>query len=250
LVESAKYYKLAADQTFPQAQFKYAVCLATGKGVGVDLIQSAKYFKLAADQNHTDAQFNYGVCLADGKGVGVDLIQSAKYFKLAADQNDPQAQFNYAVRLANGEGVGVDLIQSAKYLKLAADQNHVGAQFNYAFCLEKGKGVAFDLTESLNYFRRVAAGHYRDMDIHGESRAGGIDRTFAEALYSLAVSVRHDQSLNRLGKRLEFGRHAAKDVDFAAKCYSTAAAHDHSKGLANFGFCGSLCLISSLWGWF
>jgi TPR repeat protein/tRNA A-37 threonylcarbamoyl transferase component Bud32 len=237
LIQSAKYYKLAADQNHAEAQIDYAFCLGTGRGVGVDLIQSAIYLKLAADQDVAEAQFNYAFCLGTGRGVGVDLIQSAKYLKLAADQDYAEAQFNYAVCLGAGRGVGADSIQSTQYLKLAADQNHALAQFNYAFCLGKGKGRAVDVPESLKYFRRVAADHHRGMDIHAESRAGRIDRRLAEALYSRAVSLRHDRSLNRLGKRLEFGRHAARDIDFAAECYSSAASHGDSNGMVNFGFC-------------
>jgi TPR repeat protein len=65
-----------------------------GRQIELDSIDSAKYFKLVADQNSAAAQNNYGLCLAEGRGVKVDLIGAAKYLKLSADQNLAGAQFN------------------------------------------------------------------------------------------------------------------------------------------------------------
>jgi TPR repeat protein len=39
------------------------------KGVEIDFKGSARYFQLAADQGFADAQFNYGLCLQKGEGV-------------------------------------------------------------------------------------------------------------------------------------------------------------------------------------
>jgi TPR repeat protein len=57
---------LAADQHFAEAQFDYAVCLANGIGVAIDLTKAAHYYELAADQNLPEAQFNYAICLEIG----------------------------------------------------------------------------------------------------------------------------------------------------------------------------------------
>jgi hypothetical protein len=143
------------------------VCISQGVSFDLDLIQSAKYFKLAADQNDSDAQFNYGLCLRDGDGVPVDLIQSAKYLKLAADQNLAEAQFNYGLCLRDGDGVPIDLVQSAEYFKLAADQNDDEAQIHYGWCLERGLGVGQNLPECARLYgesmiqqNRIGAAHY------------------------------------------------------------------------------------------
>jgi hypothetical protein len=37
-----------------------------------------EYYKLAADQDYPDAQYRYGCCLEDGLGVGIDLKSPAE----------------------------------------------------------------------------------------------------------------------------------------------------------------------------
>jgi hypothetical protein len=86
-----------AQQIHAEAQYQYQYALWHENGVGfeMDLINSAKYYKFAADQNDAMAQANYAYCLENGVGVSIDLINAAKYHKLAADQNDAVAQNNY-----------------------------------------------------------------------------------------------------------------------------------------------------------
>jgi hypothetical protein len=44
-------------------------------------------------------------------------------------------------------------------------------------------------------------------------------------------------ALNHLGKYLEFGQYAVRNITLAAACYSASAKRDNSSGHANFGFC-------------
>jgi TPR repeat protein len=60
------------------AQNHYGFCLAYGKGVEIDLVQSAKYYRRAADHNLAVAQFDYGFCLAYGKGVEIHIVKYPK----------------------------------------------------------------------------------------------------------------------------------------------------------------------------
>ena len=46
LVESARYFKLSADQGNSHGQYQYAVCLLTGTGVDVDEDEAGRYFAL------------------------------------------------------------------------------------------------------------------------------------------------------------------------------------------------------------
>jgi TPR repeat protein len=84
--ESAKYFKLSADQGWAEAQCAYAKCLLRRTGVMPDFGEAARNFKLAADQGLPQARYLYGICLRDGTGVGRDEEEAARYFALAADQ--------------------------------------------------------------------------------------------------------------------------------------------------------------------
>jgi TPR repeat protein len=158
--QSGTYFRLAADQTLAGTQCHYKASydsyFANGNGVRQNAIESARFFKWAADQNQAEAQCLYGWCLATGNGVQQDLIASAKYFKLAADQNSAEAQLRYGFVLLFGDGVRQDLTESAKYFKLGADQNRAEAQCQYGWCLANGIGIRRDLIACAKYFKLAA----------------------------------------------------------------------------------------------
>jgi TPR repeat protein len=203
--EAVHYFKAAADQNSPRGQCAYAHCLASGIGIEIDLIESAEYYRLAGEHGSAQAQLAYAQCFALGKGVPTDLIQSARYFQKAADQDDPEAQFHYGLCLATGDGVRIDPSECVRYLRMAI-RSHDHLPDAGEFCSETRFGVLLTPTR-------------------------------AQTLYNRATSNRHVSTLNQLGKCLEFGKHAKKDVFLAANCYSASAGYGDSNGQVNIGFC-------------
>jgi TPR repeat protein len=205
------------------------------------LVESAKYFKSAADQNHALAQFDLARCLRCGIGVEVDLIGAAQYFKLAADQNHAAAQLRYSDCLRSGEGIRIDVIESERYCKSAADHDFAPAQLTYGLCLIHG-WFRIDFAESVKYFR-LAAGLDDNLDgCHNLSFDESefeysIDPIIGRSLYSKAVECRCYSELNSLGKCFECGMNTAKDLTLAAECYSAAARQGLPDAQANYGFC-------------
>ncbi len=63
-----------------------------GKVLNKNLVESFRYFKLAADQGDSEAQYNVGLMYWEGEGVNPDLVEAEKYLKLAADQGHLLAQ--------------------------------------------------------------------------------------------------------------------------------------------------------------
>jgi TPR repeat protein len=53
--EAARYFKLAADQNDASSQNRYAICVATGRGVVKNEAEAAEHYELAVDQNHVSA---------------------------------------------------------------------------------------------------------------------------------------------------------------------------------------------------
>jgi TPR repeat protein len=100
---------MSANRGFPEAQFCFGRSLALGDGVQKDIARAAYYFKLAADQGHPEAQFGYAGCIwSDLEKAGGDLSLPAHYLKLSADQNFSDAQFEYACCLQQGIGVAMN----------------------------------------------------------------------------------------------------------------------------------------------
>ncbi|MDR0632693.1 MAG: sel1 repeat family protein [Holosporales bacterium] len=88
----AHYWKLAADQGHPGAQYEVARILAEGALVPEDKAGAAYYCKKAADQGNPEAQIMYGTMRARGDGVPMDEAEAERYYRLAAAQGNPEAQ--------------------------------------------------------------------------------------------------------------------------------------------------------------
>lgn len=56
-----------------------------GEGVSVDKVESAKWYRLAADQGYEDAQSSLGVSYLKGEGVDIVNMEGLKWIKLAAE---------------------------------------------------------------------------------------------------------------------------------------------------------------------
>jgi hypothetical protein len=128
---AAHYYKLAAGQDHPAAQFNYGLILFNGDGLRVNKSLPGHFFKLAADEGHADARFNSGLLLSRRDGIQQDKSLAGHSFKLAADQGHADAQCSYGVRLFNGAGIPTDK-------SLAADQGGIWAERMNGVLLEKG----------------------------------------------------------------------------------------------------------------
>jgi TPR repeat protein len=67
---------------------------ARGDGVRQNHGESARWYRLAADQGHADAQFNLGLNYDLGRGVAQDYGQAAQWYQRAADQGHVEARTN------------------------------------------------------------------------------------------------------------------------------------------------------------
>jgi TPR repeat protein len=83
-VAAAEYYKLAADRSYPSAQYNLARLYLKGQGVPLNLPKAAKYFRQAADQGNAKAQQAIGRCYALGEGVPKNLMLAYMWFNIAA----------------------------------------------------------------------------------------------------------------------------------------------------------------------
>jgi TPR repeat protein len=64
------------------------------RGVPKDPVEAMKWFRKAADQNHPAAQYNLAVGYERGDGVAKYEVEAYKWYRLAAKQGDRKAQRN------------------------------------------------------------------------------------------------------------------------------------------------------------
>jgi TPR repeat protein len=76
-----------------------------GDRIPVDLAETAKDFKLAADQHCAGGQFNFGVCLTKGWRSPADHVEAVKLFKQAAESCLPRAKVALESMHSLGSGV-------------------------------------------------------------------------------------------------------------------------------------------------
>jgi hypothetical protein len=140
-----------------EAQFSLGVKFA-GEGAAQDYPQAAQWYRKAADQSHPLAQFNLAVMYAAGQGMPRDEAKSKVWMQKAADQGDAGAQFNVGMKhhRASLDGLPATApesrIQAYKWLQLAAAQGYRGSAAAWAF-------VALTMTREdvADGGRRVAA---------------------------------------------------------------------------------------------
>ena len=82
-LESAKWYRKAADLGDCAAQIEMAKIDLLEWGFAKDEVEAVKWFRKAADQGDAMAQCDLGSCYELGTGVAVDLVEAYGYFSLA-----------------------------------------------------------------------------------------------------------------------------------------------------------------------
>jgi TPR repeat protein len=84
------WWRKAADQGHPTAQFNLGACYANGVGVKQDFAQAVIWYRKLAEQGHAPAQYNLGIMYENGNGVSKDDAEAYAWFKLSWTCDDRQ----------------------------------------------------------------------------------------------------------------------------------------------------------------
>ena len=79
-----KWYRMAAEQGYHEAQANLGNLYNFGRGVAQDYAEAVKWYRLAAEHGHAHAQTNLGYMYDNGKGVAQDYIKAHMWANLAA----------------------------------------------------------------------------------------------------------------------------------------------------------------------
>ncbi|OHT16205.1 hypothetical protein TRFO_13364 [Tritrichomonas foetus] len=89
---AAKYFRIAAKKRYPEALYRFAVCLESGIGTEVKHLKAARYLSMAAQANVSAALFLMGQKYLEKNQHDIAL----NYIKQAADLKLPEAVQKYA----------------------------------------------------------------------------------------------------------------------------------------------------------
>ena len=125
--EAADWFREAAIQGVPGAQYNLGVLYERGLGVRQDETRALLWYHSAAEQGHPLAQYNLGILYAAGRSVPLSYAEAAVWFERAAARGVPAAAYNLAVLLEGGLGRPRDMEQAMAYYAHAKELGHKGA---------------------------------------------------------------------------------------------------------------------------
>jgi TPR repeat protein len=124
---AANWFREAAIQGLPNAQYNLGVLYERGLGVREDETRALLWYHSAAEQGHPLAQYNLGVLYAAGRGVPLSYAEAAYWFEQAAERGVPAAAYNLGVLVEGGLGRTRDMEAARAWYEKARELGHVGA---------------------------------------------------------------------------------------------------------------------------
>ena len=118
--QALHWYRMAAQQGAPSAQYLLGKMYEYGRGVAQDYSEAARWFKIAAEHGDVSAQTELGTMYNSGRGVTQDSAEAFRWSLKAAQQGNPYAQSNIAIAYAFGQGVPQNYVQAHMWANLAA----------------------------------------------------------------------------------------------------------------------------------
>lgn len=129
-----------------------------GKGVPKDPVQSAYWYRKAADHGNPEAQNETGYFYVTGFGVQKNEIEAGKWFARAAGCGSQAAKLNLAVMYLKGIGVRKDIPFGVDLLTQLASKGNARAEDYLGAIYFSGYGVPADPGLAEHWFSRSARG--------------------------------------------------------------------------------------------
>jgi TPR repeat protein len=147
------WFKKAAAQGDPPANYYLGLCYENGRGTETNLVEATKCLRVAADADYANAEDELGTCYVYGRGIGQNFSQAGSWLKKAADQGNPEGQMHLGLMCLYGVGVEKDSVEAYKWFILASLKDQ--ATGNVGFVIMKKYGFHLTSDEIAEAMRRV-----------------------------------------------------------------------------------------------
>lgn len=165
-VQSAKWWRRAADLGDAQSQYQMGDFFNTGYGVPQDKALAFKYYHMSGVQGDAKAQQLVGKMLISGDGVSENRSLGVQWLQKAAGQDDVCSlhYLGLIYEYAHEENPSrVELCgYSRTWFKRAAELGHKESCFHLGEIFRKGAGVAINVHQARKYLRRAATQGHAD----------------------------------------------------------------------------------------
>ena len=153
---AVNWFRMAAEQGNPDAEFNLAIMYHNGVGVIQDYAEALKRYRQAAMQGDYRAQFNLGYMYDLGEGISRDDSEAMKWYQKSAELGFDKAQFNLGL-IYYGYGPLQDYSKAFKWLGMAAEQENSDAQLILGEMYQYGFGVNQNLSEARKWYEKAAS---------------------------------------------------------------------------------------------
>lgn len=155
-VQAEHWYRKAAEQGHPLAQYNMGVMYYNGYGVAKDYTQAVSWYQKAAKQQHSLAQNNLAIMTLRGLGTTKSSSEAISWFRKSIALDNAKAQYNFGLMYLNGEGIKQSFGEALNWFLKAAAQDHDSAMNNLGLMYFRGMGVKKDPEQALSWFRKAA----------------------------------------------------------------------------------------------
>lgn len=159
--EAVKWYRKAADQGHPGAQFRLGGVYQ--HGADRDPLAAIAWYHQAAVQGHIDAQLELGDLCREGVPLHEEAAEewyraAVNWYRKAAWQGHVGAQFILGVMYASGCGdrIPQDSDEAVTWFHEAANRGHFGARLALGQMYSRGEGVPRDFVVAHMWFTLAA----------------------------------------------------------------------------------------------
>ncbi len=242
-----KWYRKAADQNLPLAQFNIGTMHLNGNGVRQDYEEAMKWYRRAADQGLADAHYNLGTMYRDGLGVDQDYVQAHKWYSLAAASFPASETENRTRAVKNRDRVAAkmtpaQIAEAEKFarewkptLSLLAEQGNAEAQNKLGLEVQDDADAVKRFRKAADQGRAQAQNNLGFMYMNGL----GVPQDYAKAVawYRKGADQGLADAQNNLGGMYDTGRGVPHDDAEAVKWFSKAADQGLPRAQLNLAIC-------------
>lgn len=157
------YYRQAFGMGDPRAAYRLGTMYANGRGIDPDLAEATRWYRIAAEEGVPAAQFALGLAWWNGQywtGLALerDYAEAVRLFRLAAGRGYVPSYGYLGAAHAHGLGVEADRAVAADWYDRAAATGDVDAMVRRAEMLEQGEDGdgAGDVEGALALLRQAA----------------------------------------------------------------------------------------------
>ena len=120
--QAIEWFRKAAAQQYPPAEFQIGQLYDFGFGVGQSDGEALSWYRRAAEHGHAAAERAVGDFYQKGRGVTADATEASRWYRRAADADDIRAQYQLGQLYFDGTGVPRDYAAAYLWFSLAATQ--------------------------------------------------------------------------------------------------------------------------------